>query len=242
MYEIDLKKISYNIREYRKINHMTLEELGRKIGKTKATVGKYETGEIVIDIITLLEICNIFNIDFNSICNINSTIEKSTNPFSSKRLYLYYISRNGLLISEIELEERSNSINVIMKNVLTQRKDKPYLQEYVGVLESNLETAFICLTNAINNPGLDKFQIEIDLRSKNDDMYLGAFLGIANYTHAPTARKCIITSKKIMEKEKLKEIFNKLKVTKEEAQEIEETKYWDFKTRNFKDYIIDIEK
>ena len=73
-------------------------------------------------------------------------------------------------------------------------------------------------------------------------MYLGAFLGIANYTHAPTARKCIITSKKIMEKEKLKEIFNKLKVTKEEAQEIEETKYWDFKTRNFKDYIIDIEK
>lgn len=45
MYEIDLKKISNNIREYRKVNNMTLEQLGNKIGKTKATVGKYETGK-----------------------------------------------------------------------------------------------------------------------------------------------------------------------------------------------------
>lgn len=169
-------------------------------------------------------------------------VEKSINPFNEKVLYLYYISRNGLLISELVIEERSNYINVVMKNGLTQRKEKPYLQEYVGVLESNLETAFICLTNAINNPGLDKFQIEIDLRSKINDMYLGAFLGIANYTHAPTARKCILTNKNITEKENLKEIYNKLKVTKDEAQEIEEIKYWDFKTRNFRDYIIDLEK
>lgn len=241
MYEIEIKEIGKKLREYRKINNMTLEELGNRIGKTKATIGKYETGEIIIDVITLLEICNIFNIDFNSICNINAVLEKSINPFNKNEMYLYYISRNGLLISKLEIEERYNSISVVMKNGLMERKEKPYLQEYVGYMESNLETSFICLTNAINNPGLDKFQIEIDLRSKINNMYLGAFLGIANYTHAPTARKCILTYKKITEKEELKEIFNKLKITKQEALEIEETKYWDIKTRNFKDYVIDIE-
>lgn len=89
--------------------------------------------------------------------------------------------------------------------------------------------------------GLDKFQIEIDLRSKNNEgMYLGAFLGIANYTHAPTARKCILMPKKVTDKEEMKEIFEKLRITKEEAIEIEETKYWDVKTRNPKDYIINL--
>lgn len=241
MYDIDIKRIGDKIRQYRKANSMTLEELGKLLGKTKATVGKYESGEIIIDTITLLEVCNIFSIDFNSICDINTTIEKSINPFNKNTMYLYYISRNGILISELEFEQRSTYINVLMKNGLTGKKEKPYLQEYTGIMESNLETAFICLTNAINNPGLDKFQIEIDLRSKNNEMYLGAFLGIANYTHAPTARKCILIPNKITEKEELKEIFDKLKITQEEAKEIEETKYWDVKTRNSKDYIINME-
>lgn len=155
MYDIDIKLIGEKLRNYRKINNMTLEELGTKIGKTKATIGKYETGEIIIDIVTLLEICNIFNIDFNDICNLNTVIEKSINPFDKQTMYLYYISRNGILISQIDFEQRSHYISVTMKNGLTVKNIKPYLQEYVGIMESNLETAFICLTNAINNPGLE---------------------------------------------------------------------------------------
>lgn len=154
MYDIDIEKIGKKLREYRKVNNMTLEELGNLLGKTKATVGKYETGEIIIDTVTLLEICNIFNIDFNSICSINTTVEKSVNPFSSNLLYLYYISRNGLLISQLDLEQRSTYISVNMKNGLTGKQNRPWLQEYTGIMESNLETAFICLTNAINNPRL----------------------------------------------------------------------------------------
>ena len=72
-------------------------------------------------------------------------------------------------------------------------------------------------------------------------MYSGIFLGISNYTHAPTARKCILTSKKITDKDELKQLFNKLKVTPEEAKDIENTKYWDVRTRTAKDYIISME-
>ena len=193
MYEIDIVDLGNKIREYRKAQNVSIEELGNIIGKSKTTVARYETGEIVIDIITAMEICNALNIDLNDICMKEMQgIEKdiNINPFNSNLLYLYYISKNGLIISSIEIKEKEHINSVLMKNGLSKGK---YKQEYTGVLESNYNTAFICLTNAISNPGLDKFQIEIDLHSKENNLYYGIFLGISDNTHRPTARKCILT-------------------------------------------------
>ena len=152
MYEIDIVDLGNKIREYRKVQNISIEELGNIIGKSKTTVTRYETGEIVIDIITVMEICNALNIDLNDICMKEMQgIEKdiNVNPFNSNLLYLYYISKNGLIISSIEIKEKEHINSVLMKNGLSNGK---YKQEYTGVLESNYNTAFICLTNAINNP------------------------------------------------------------------------------------------
>lgn len=111
-----------------------------------------KNGEIVMDIITVLEICNALNIDLNDFCNMNMhDIENNSNisPFNANLLYLYYISKNGIIISSLEIEEKKYANYVLMKNGLTA---SGYKQEYTGVLESNYNTAFICLTNAINNP------------------------------------------------------------------------------------------
>lgn len=193
-----------------------------------------------MDIITVLEICNALNIDFNDFCNMNmhDTENKTNiNPFNANLLYLYYISKNAMVISSIEVEEKKYTNYVLMKNGLT---NNGYKQEYTGVLESNYNTAFICLTNAINNPGLDKFQIEIDLHSKRNNMYYGLFLGISNNTHRPTARKCILTKDFIKSKEKLNELFLDLQISEEEAKDIIDTKYWDMKPSNVKDFVINL--
>lgn len=111
-----------------------------------------KNGEIVMDIITVLEICNALNIDLNDFCNINMhDIENNSNinPFNANLLYLYYISKNGIIISSLKIEEKKYANYVLMKNGLTA---SGYKQEYTGVLESSYNTAFICLTNAINNP------------------------------------------------------------------------------------------
>lgn len=193
-----------------------------------------------MDIITVLEICNALNIDVNDFCNMNmhDTENKTNiNPFNANLLYLYYISKNAMVISSIEVEEKKYTNYVLMKNGLTTNG---YKQEYTGVLESNYNTAFICLTNAINNPGLDKFQIEIDLHSKRNNMYYGLFLGISNNTHRPTARKCILTKNFIKSKEKLNELFLDLQISEEEAKDIIDTKYWDMKPSNVKDFVINV--
>lgn len=51
-----------NIRKYRKAHKMTLDELAKKIYKSKSTVSKYEKGVISLDITTLGEIANCLNV------------------------------------------------------------------------------------------------------------------------------------------------------------------------------------
>ena len=240
MYDTNMENLGKKIKYFRKANNLSTEELGKAIGKSKTTINRYENNEILLDILTAIEICNVLNIDLNDICdNSLHSVENNIteNPFNSDLLYLYYISKNGIIISSIEITQSKYCNYVLMKNGLTKTK---YKQEYTGVLESNYNTAFICLTNAINNPGLDKFQIEIDLHSKIDNIYYGIFLGISDNTHKPTARKCILTDTLITSTQKLSFLFNELKISEEDIQDMRKTKYWDMKTRNIKDYVIAI--
>ena len=46
------KHVGSKIRLYRKANKMTLQQLADAIYKSRATVSKYENGEIVIDVET----------------------------------------------------------------------------------------------------------------------------------------------------------------------------------------------
>ncbi len=240
MYDTNMENLGEKIKYFRKTRNMSTEELGDAIGKSKTTIVRYENNEILPDILTIVEICNAFNIDFNDLCSKSMhSLETNINqnPFNTNLLYLYYISKGGIIISSIEITENNNSNYILMKNGLTNKK---YKQEYTGVMECTYNTAFICLTNAINNPGLDKFQIEIDLHSKINDMYYGIFLGISDNTHRPTARKCILADKLIVSVKGLTELFENLRINAEDIKDMEKTKYWDMKTGNITDYVIKV--
>ena len=50
------------IRNYRKMKKLTLQQLADAIHKSRATVCKYETGEITLDIKTLFEISKVLGV------------------------------------------------------------------------------------------------------------------------------------------------------------------------------------
>ena len=109
MYNTDIEYIGKKIRDYRKAKNMSMQELGDAIGKSKATIAKYENNDILVDMLTVLEICNVFNVDINDLCERTvKDVEniKTKNPFNCSLLYLYYISKNGLVLSSIEIEEK----------------------------------------------------------------------------------------------------------------------------------------
>ena len=137
MYDTNMENLGKKIKYFRKSKNLSTEDLGKIIGKSKTTIIRYENNEILPDILTAIEICNTLNIDLNDICDIslhNIDKSKTVNPFNSNLLYLYYISKGGIIISSIEITETKNTNYVIMKNGLNS---KGYKQEYTGVLESN---------------------------------------------------------------------------------------------------------
>ena len=51
--------VGAQIRRYRKNRQMTLQQLADRIHKSRASVSKYETGEVSLDIVTLTEIARV---------------------------------------------------------------------------------------------------------------------------------------------------------------------------------------
>lgn len=89
--------------------------------------------------------------------------------------------------------------------------------------------------------GLDKFQVELDILSpaENGKLY-GVFLSLSKYTLRATVRKCIVLPQLVTQQEGLKQLFEELCVSEEEAKEIVKTKYWDVQSPNPKEFIITV--
>ena len=60
-----LLEIGMKIREFRKAEGLTQEELGSKIGVRKADISKYERGYVNIGILTAYKLAEIFNTTFD---------------------------------------------------------------------------------------------------------------------------------------------------------------------------------
>ena len=93
MYNLDSYKIGKMIREARKSKGLSVEELANKICKSITTMYKYERDEVIPDLVTILEICNVLGLDINDLTiqdRIEVNRETSINPFPTDTLYIYY--------------------------------------------------------------------------------------------------------------------------------------------------------
>ena len=68
--------VGEQIRQYRKAGKMTMQELADAIHKSRATICKYESGEISVDIETLYEISQVLQV---SISQLTTYLPESVN-------------------------------------------------------------------------------------------------------------------------------------------------------------------
>jgi transcriptional regulator with XRE-family HTH domain len=113
--------IGIKIKIFRKRNHMTIQSLATAIYKSKATVSKYERGEISIDISTLYDIANALKIEVNQLLYHESL--KITNQTSYtvptffrnlSQLYCYFY------------DGRNNQVTVSVIDILCKQADDSY--------------------------------------------------------------------------------------------------------------------
>lgn len=222
MYNLDGYKIGDAIRKIRKSKNMSVEELANRISKTPTTIYKYERNEVLPDVITIFEICNVLEIDVNDLTikdRIEVNRETSINPFTTDILYMYYLGFGSLA----EYRLRITPENGFMKVEFLLEDDLVY---YTGTIESNSDLAFISLKNyyAVNQC-FEKLQFTINMKFSIDGMNTGVFLALREDVNQPVIKKFVLSKRKIKDIEK-EEIIKRLNLTDNERANLLKNGYW----------------
>lgn len=240
MYDLNNNIFASNIKFYRKSRNITMKQLGESIGKTKATVSKYENGEIIPDIITILEICNTLDISISQLFPTNKMEHNNKyNPFSTNIVYMYYYTENLLVTSVIELIEDKNEIRVKyyngVKDIEKYAENNSY--SYEGVLTCDKAIGYIELSNTSTKSTLfEKIQISFLIPwSTNFEMTNFFILGLTPNAN-PIVKKGILSIHPITNFEN----FNDdLKITEDEIKEIKKNNNWILNNKNYNHFYYD---
>ena len=113
--------IGGRIRMYRKARGMTLQQLADSIHKSRASVSKYENGEITLDVETLFEIAQVLMVSPSQLMDVRPPMPKSAeispnhsakSPFfQAKRLYFYFYDGRYKRLKDgiIDIYEQENA-------------------------------------------------------------------------------------------------------------------------------------
>jgi len=241
MYDVRNYNFKNILKEYRKSRNFTLEELGNKIGKTKATISKYENGEIIPDILTILEICNILDINISQLFPVDkvSTDYSISNPFNVNKLYLYYYTENVLITSIIEIFDENNKISVKLfngvKNTLYYAQNTSYF--YEGLLETDKTIGYLNLSNSsAPNIPLEKLQISFNIPWTNIFEITNCFILGLSPNAVPIVKKGIISIYPIND---FQPFYNDLKITKFELDKLQYNNGWILENKNYNHFFFD---
>ena len=222
MSDFDSKDFGERLKTYRLKKGLSQENIATIINKTKATVSRYESGEVLPDVKDISKICEALEIYEADLYenNIVRTMQddKSKNPFSTNKLYVYFNSYNFRTKKFapdkyiLELEQKQN----ICKVKFIDYHDGRIYSE--GYLIGNEEIVFVVMENyKPTSSRADVCIIEINICNGIDGLMLGGYFG-TNAKCEPSLRKCYISkkdmdfTKKMIENLKLneneKEILN----------------------------------
>lgn len=223
MYNLEAYRIGDMIKKTRQAKNITVEELARRISKTKTTIYKYERNEVLPDAITVFEICNALDIDVNDLL-LKESIEQrksySVNPFGTELVYMYYLGINNDIM---EYKLKFDTSNGVTKVDFLVNNDEIY---YTGTIESNLNLAFISLKNYEPvNPTFEKLQLTINMKYSIDGRKKGVFLALRQNVDEPVVKKFVISKEKLKNKEK-EALKKELCIEKEEVEFIKEKGFW----------------
>ena len=217
------KEIGNRIRIYRKFRSMTQEELAQKILKSKATISKYEKGEIAFDIQTLYDIADILSLNIEQLLWYDprpkkSAINKNIPAFFQgvNRFYGYiYDGRNDSLLRcvfDILNQTEEGAYKIMMYMNYTDIEHYQICENtYYGFMEHWDSLTTILITN--QHLAMEKATIQILASSLDYNEKMGLWTGLSTRPLMPVSTKILLSNSLIKED---KELIEKLKVSKED--------------------------
>lgn len=214
-----MEHIGRQIRMYRKKRGMTVAEVAERIYKSKATVSKYEKGQLAVCMTTLFSIADVLGVTVEDLIDFAPPLdEERGKSWQERDFYMYNHSTNDRSIITSILRVRSDKTEGgavsearCFYNITSQEQLENCEHIYRGTVEfSELVTVF-SLQNCLWNP--EKLQILLSTPIRAEQAYLGIYLAMSATTLLPTSGKVIVTNRPIAETESLRE---DLKFSREE--------------------------
>ena len=224
MHQISLH-VGDRIRMYRKARGLTLQALAEQIHKSRATVSKYETGEITLDLETLFEVASVLQISPNQLIDYRPPMPepeptRSTGAkspfFQAKRLYFYFYDgryrrlKDGVIdIYESERDPGRFEASLSISSVTPAgRSSAVYYTGHVVYSDMLIRFSFVNQCNALEEDLLYIFN-PLEFR----DSTHGLLCGISSADLMPCAYKCLVT---LTPQENTEELQSQLLLTKKE--------------------------
>lgn len=198
MDESVLKHVGQRIRLYRKSRHMSTEQLARMINKSKATVSKYESGQITVDVVTLFDIAQALEIAPYQLMDYPVPGKKPSAPAKSPfgscdQLYLYYLFRHNVYSSVLKLgpmDENGSPAATLFYDVDDSRNPEECSCIYTGRMFMH-ETVFSVVLNNYHNP-VETALLNFTIPMRKSPILVGMLSGLGSSTFLPCARKVLI--------------------------------------------------
>ncbi len=216
-------EIGNRIRQFRQARRMTLEELAQAIHKSRATLSKYERGEISMDIDTLYELAAALNVRTEQLLYITdeerSQASKEVAPafFNGlDRFYCYYFDgRISRLIRCLFDVYSAIGINKYKIAMYMNYDDITHYQQaenvYWGYMEHFDVMTLIELTHQ-NNP-MEKASIQIPASFMDANTKWVLWNGVSSRPLMPVATKMLFSKKPLTEDAAL---IKELKISKDD--------------------------
>ena len=217
MSDFDSKDFGERLKTYRLKKGLSQENIATIINKTKATVSRYESGEVlpaVKDISKICEALEIYEADLYE-NNVVRTMQdnKSKNPFNTNKLYVYfnaYNFRTKKFAPDKYILELEQKQNMCKAKFIDYHEGRIYSE---GYLIGNEEIVFAVMENyKPTSSRVDVCIIEINICNGIDGLMLGGYFG-TNAKCEPSLRKCYISKKDM---DFTKEMIEDLKLNENE--------------------------
>ena len=193
-------KVGAKIRTYRKARNMSLDELSAKINKSKATISKYESGAIAIDIMTLYEISIILQIDITKLVeNVASPTPSIVKLFEThlpSTLYMYHAHHHKHYLSILNLGATQDNSNIPATLYYKTVDHAASHIKCAGIYHGNL-----LYSNTHLNLSLTNFQNEFDaiyllffIPMEIAEAYSGILLGLQSANMRPAATRVLLSA------------------------------------------------
>jgi transcriptional regulator with XRE-family HTH domain len=217
------QEVGKKIRTFRKKRNMTVQNLADLIKKSKATVSKYETGEISIDLVTLYAVADALKIHVEQLLYIEPQVETysgSSEPSAffknSSRFYSYiYDGRNNSLmrcvIDVFPQADQPKFKTVFYMNVKNYSNYEDCENTYWGYMEHYDVLTTMTLINQATP--VEKIMINILASFMDSDKKWGLMASVSFRPFMPVASKMLFTKTPLAETQ---ELINELKISKED--------------------------